>query len=337
MKSNNNITTPTHNKGRNDRTMRPVMRLGMTIVIAALTLAACNNKPKSDRTDTYSSGTMSFVSDASFSPIIEEERAVFESVYKEAHLKPIYTDETKAINMLLEGKAYLAITARDFRPEEKKNLQDRTFLPRSLKLAYDGLALIVNRNNPDTCISVKNIRDILLGKVTRWAQIYPKSQRGEITLVFDNNRSSTVHFAEDSILGGKAITTPNAVATKNTAEVIEYVEKNPGAIGIIGSNWLNDKRDTTNLTFNKNIRVMSVSKIDHATPANSWKPYQYYIYNGNYPLIRTIYALINDPIRGLPWGFAQFIASPKGQLIILKSGLLPVMGDITIRDVNITH
>ena len=82
---------------------------------------------------------------------------------------------------------------------------------------------------------------------------------------------------------------------------------------------------------------MSVSKVDETTPARSWKPYQYYFYNGNYPLVRTIYALLNDPRNGLPWGFAQFIASPKGQLIILKSGLLPVQGNITIRNVNVNN
>lgn len=118
--------------------------------------------------------------------------------------------------------------------------------------------------------------------------------------------------------------------------MVDYVEKTPNAIGIIGSNWLNDKRDTTNLTFKKNIRTMSVSRVDEATPANSWKPYQYYIYNGNYPLCRTIYALLNDPMRGLPWGFANFLTSPKGQLVVLKSGLLPVQGNIVIRDVKVT-
>ena len=118
--------------------------------------------------------------------------------------------------------------------------------------------------------------------------------------------------------------------------MIDYVEKTPNAIGIIGSNWLNDKRDTTNLTFNKNIRTTSVSRLDVATPANSWKPYQYYIYNGNYPLCRTIYALLNDPMRGLPWGFSHFLTSPKGQLLVLKTGLLPVSGNIVIRDVKVT-
>ena len=80
---------------------------------------------------------------------------------------------------------------------------------------------------------------------------------------------------------------------------------------------------------------MSVSKLDNATYQNSWKPYQAYIANGRYPLVRTIYALLNDPINGLPWGFAHFIESHRGQLIILKSGLLPRYGDITIKAVNV--
>ncbi len=317
------------------------MRSNLSYIIVGLTLftlllASCEEKKhKGGRTDTYSSGVISFASDESFSPIIDEQIQVFESVYPKAKLVPIYTSESDGMNMLLKDSICLVITARDYKPAEIKNLRDRTFMPRSIKIAYDGLALIVNKVNNDTCISVNDLKRILTGDAKKWSDIYPTSNRGEIVLIFDNKRSSAVHFAEDSILGGKPITSPNVVATNNSADVIDYVEKTPEAIGIIGSNWLNDKRDSTNLTFNKNIRTMSVSRLPKATPSNSWKPYQYYIYNGNYPLIRTVYALLNDPINGLPWGFANFMASPKGQMIILKSGLLPVQGNITIRNINV--
>lgn len=304
--------------------------------LAVATLFSCGKKKSKDgRTDTYSSGSISFVADESFAPIIEEEREVFEAAYPKAKVKPIYSNEIDGMNMLLNNKTCLLIAARDFSETEKQNLRDRNFAPKSVKLAYDGLALIVNKANTDTCISVNDFKRILNGSAKRWSDLYPTSKRGEITLVFDNNKSSSVRFVEDSLLNGKPIAAAGVSAVKKTEEVVNYVEKHANAIGIIGSNWLNDKRDSTNLTFNKNIRVMSVTRLDKATPENSWKPYQYYLYNGNYPLVRTIYALINDPINGLPWGFAQFIASPRGQLIILKSGLLPVQGNITIRDVNI--
>ena len=308
--------------------------VGLTLV-AALWASCSDKKSKSGRTDTYSSGVISFASDESFSPIIEEEREVFEYTYKKAKVNPIYTNESDGMKMLLEGKIQLLITARNYKAEELQNLKDRGYNPRTIMLAYDGLALIVHKSNNDTCITVKDIARILNGEATRWSDIYPSSKRGEITLVFDNRKSSAVHYAEDSILGGKAIANPNVTAALTSAEVVDYVAKTPNAIGIIGSNWLNDKRDTTNLTFNKDIRVMSVSRLDTATPNNSWKPYQYYIYNNNYPLVRTIYGLLNDPRNGLPWGFVHFIESPNGQKIILKSGLLPVRGDISIRSVNV--
>lgn len=320
------------------------MRKTTSYIIVGLTLSAaifassCNNKKSKDgRTDTYSSGAISFVSDESFSPIIEEERFVFEKDYPQAKVTPIYTNESDAINQLLDGKTWLAFTARDFKPSELQNLRDRTFRPVSLKLAYDALAFIVNKNSKDTLISVKDIENIMTGKVTKWSDIYKGSAHGTITVVFDNAKSSAVHFVEDSILGGKPISNPNVAAVEKTAEVIKYVEENPGSIGIIGNNWLNDKRDTTNLTFNKNIKVMSVSRVHPATPTSGRKPYQYYIYNGEYPLVRTIYALLNDPRQGLPWGFAHFIEGPKGQRIVMKGGLLPVMGNINVRDVNVSE
>lgn len=307
------------------------------LFVCVAVVLSCAKANKSGRTDTTSSGTIEFASDASFSPIIEEQRIVFEAQRPQAHLIPIYTTETDGINLLMTDSICLVITARDFKPEELKNLKDRKFMPRSLKLAYDGLALIVNRYNPDTCISVADIKRILLGEAKKWSDIHTTSKLGNITVVFDNAGSSTVHFCEDSILGGKAIVNPNVVATNSSADVISYVEKNRDAIGIIGSNWLNDKRDTTNLTFRKDITIMSVSRLSPATPNNSWKPYEGYFYNGNYPLVRTIWALLNDPMNGLPKGFFNHLQSPNGQLIFHKAGILPCYGNMTVRDVHVTN
>ena len=309
--------------------------VGLTLFLGSL--VSCTDQPKSGRTDTYSSGAIKFASDESFSPIIEEEKEVFESIYQKAKVTPIYTNELDAVNMLMKDSICLVIASRKFSPKELQNLKDRQYMPVSIPLAYDGLSLIINKNNTDSCISVNDIKRVLSGKAKKWSDIVPGSTRGEIEVVFDNPKSSTVHYCVDSLLNGKPINSPNIVAAKTSKDVINIVEKTPNAIGIIGSNWLNDKRDTTNTTFKKNIRVMSVTKFAKATPLNSWKPYQAYLLDGRYPLVRTIYALLNDPINGLPWGFAHFIEQPKGQLIIFQSGLLPVRGDITIRTVNVNN
>ena len=308
--------------------------VGLTLILGLLW--SCHSKPKNGRTDTYSSGTMSFASDESFSPIIEEMREVIEHTYPQATIKPIYTNELDGINMLMKTKVWLTVASRRLRDSEVKNFADRKLIARSIPIAYDGLALIVNNANPDTCISIKDIKRILGGEVTKWKEVFPQSKLGTFDVVFDNAKSSTVHFCVDSILGGKPINSPNIEAVKKSEEVINYVSTHKDAIGIIGSNWLNDARDTTNVTFKKNIRVVSVSRLDEATPMNSWKPYQYYIYNGNYPLVRTIYALLTDPRQGLPWGFSNFLQSPIGQKIIFKSGLLPARGNMAVREVVVS-
>ena len=254
-----------------------------------------------------------------------------------AKVTPIYTNEVDGVNMLLKNNVMLTITARKFSQKEYDYLKGTDQLPEAVPLAYDGMALICNNKNLDSCITVNDVKRILTGKVTKWSDVNKGSKLGDIWVCFDNKKSSAVSFCVDSILGGKTIDNPNIFAAKNSKDVIDYVARTPNAIGIIGSNWLNDKRDSTNTTWNKSITVMSVSKLDKATPMNSWKPYQAWLLNGRYPFVRTIYALLNDPKRGLPWGFAHFIESPRGQLIIFKSGLLPTRGEIAIRDVNVNN
>ena len=232
-------------------------------------------------------------------------------------------------------ETWLAFTTRDFTDKERQNLKDRRYMPRAIPIAYDGLAIIVNNANPDTCITIKDFARILKGEVSKWNDIYPQNKLGEIDVVFDNPLSSTVRWCVDSILGGQQFSAKNIGAVQTSAAVIDYVEKHENSLGIIGSNWLNDKRDTTNVTFKKNISVMGVSKMDSARSFNSWKPYQYYLYNGNYPLRRTIYALLNDTRNGVPSSFCHFVQLPKGQKIILRYGLLPRSANMNVRDVII--
>ena len=309
--------------------------IGLTL-ISGLFLA-CRNKPENSSLPyDYEAAASAFTSDESFYPILDEELEVFNALHAERELKPIYTNEEEAIAKLMKNEVWLAFSTRQLSPREVQNLKDRQFMPRIIPIAYDGLAVIVNNANTDTCITVKDFARILKGEVTNWNEIYPKSRLGEIDVVFDNPKSSTVSWCVDSILDGRPINSKNIGAVLKSSEVVDWVENHKNAIGIIGSNWLNDRHDTTNVTFKKNITVMKVSRLDSATVQNSWRPYQYYLYNGNYPLIRTIYAILNEPRSGVPSGFAHFCRLPKGQMIFFRAGLLPIQANMNVREVNVT-
>ena len=308
--------------------------LASLVIIASI--SSCGNKSKNARTDTYASGKATIMSDESFSPIINEELQVFHATYPDAEITPIYTNELDEMNALMKQEVHLIITARNFNEKELNYFKSNGLQPRYFPIGYDGLAFIINKENVDSCIHVDDIKKILSGQVTLWKQVNPNSKFGEIDVVFDNNKSAAVHWVVDSILDGKPINSKNITAVKTSEEVINYVEKTKNAIGIIGSNWLNDKRDTTNVTFKKNIQVMNVCSVPGAKAGemNSWKPYQLYLLDGRYPFARTVYALLVDPFHGLPVGFANFLQSPIGQKIVLKSALLPYRGDLQWRKVQ---
>ena len=295
--------------------------------------SACGNKPNPAKEEAYQKAAQSFVADESFFPILDEELFYFNSQRLDT-IAVDYMNEQDAVKRLMKLDTWLAFTTRRFTAKEEQSLRDRQYLPRAIPIAYDGLAIIVNNANPDSCITVTDFARILRGEATKWGDIYSQSRLGTIDVVFDNPLSSTVRWCVDSILGGKEFTNPNIGAVQTSAAVIDYVESHQNALGIIGSNWLNDKRDTTNVTFKKNITVMGVSKMKTAEKYNSYQPYQYYLYNGNYPLIRTIYALLNDPRpNGQPTAFAHFCQLPRGQKIILRAGLLPRTANMNVREV----
>ncbi len=316
---------------------RNIIYTALVLMTFIFAFSSCRERKSPDgRTDTFNTGSIEIYADSSFSPIVQEEVEVFESRCFNADLKPKYTNESDGLNGILEGKIWLMFASRRLTDKEVKYMHSKRLQPYSKQIGYDGFALIVNRHNNDSCINVDNIKKILTGEIQDWKDLNPSSKLGPVEVVFDNARSGIVHFAEDSILGGKPITNKNAFTTNSTSGVIDYVEKTPNAIGILGSNWLNDKRDTTNLTFKRNIRVMRVSRMSKATPYNSYLPYAAYLYNGNYPLVRSLYIILSDPHNGLPTGFANFVESPIGQKIILKAGLLPYRGDILINKVHVS-
>jgi len=313
--------------------MSKIKIIPLLILASFLYLASCQTKSKDGQTDTYTSGVIKITVDESFRPIIQEELDVFEAQFPSAGIVPKYTDEVEAINYLLKDSVRVAIVTRALSKKEEDFMKSKKFSPKSYKLATDGIALIINNQNPDSLITVAEIRKILTGEVKNWKDIYPKSKLGKMQVVFDNPNSSTVRFAIDSICNGKPLS-KELNAQKTNLEVINFVSQTPGAIGIIGVNWLSNSTDTTNLSFNQSIRVMAVSNEVTATMENSYKPFQAYLFYGYYPLSRSVYIILNDPRGSLPSGLTSFLTSDRGQRIILKSGLVPATQPVRIVNIK---
>jgi len=292
------------------------------ILTFAFAFQACNSGPKITRFDTITSGEASVVCDDCFSPIMEEELAVFHSLYEDAKITPVYTNEVDGMNLFLKDSIRLIVAARDLSTAEFKSLESRNLSPRSCMISIDGIALIINKHNRDSLISVSELKRIISGEIVDWKSLSPDSKLGKIKMVFDNPNSSTVRFIRDSICGGKLVTN-NVSAQETNQAVIDFVSKTPNALGVIGVSWVSNPKDTTHLSFIDPIRVMSVSAYDDAREDNSYQPFAAFLALNKYPLVRNVYMITSDIVGGLPSGFLQFVSGDSGQRIILKAGLVP--------------
>jgi len=253
---------------------------------------------------------------------MREEAFVFQSLNPDATIHLKFSNEVDALNLLFKDSVRLIVAARDLTPQEKKALQDMKLVPRSTQIAVDGIALIINKSNQDSLITVDEFRNILSGQIRTWSDLRPGTSQEKIDVVFDNTNSSTVRYIQDSVSRG-IIRSKNVYAKENNQAVLDYVSKTPNALGIIGVNWVSNPDDSTKQTSSNKIRVMAVSPYDVADTDNSYTPIPYYLMMGRYPFSRNIYMIITDPPGYLHSGFMNFVGGDKGQRIILKAGLVP--------------
>jgi phosphate transport system substrate-binding protein len=304
-----------------------------SVVLIAAALAGCQGGGESGPLDSPARGEIVIAVDESFRPLVQAEIDVYHSIYPYTTINAEWKPEALAIQSLLNGEVRLAVVSRELNDQEKAVFEQQKITPRSLKIAEDGVALIINRNNPDSLITMQQLQRIFDGEVTTWSDLRPGANPGEILIVFDNNGSSNLNFIFDKF-GVEDLEHLNAFATQSNQEVIEYVQTNENAIGIIGTNWISDTDDPSAQSFLDSIRVMGIAVVPNPSPGDYYQPYQAYLSLDTYPLERNVYILSREARSGLGSGFMTHVASDRGQRVVLKSGLLPAT--MPVRLVGIT-
>ena len=304
------------------------------IIFLLLPFGSCKKKPKDKWEDTtLSSGIIKIACDENFKNLMDAEIEAFEahSNYL-AIINPIYSNESEVIRLLTEDSVRLALTTRDLNALEYKTVEEKRMFVRKFLIAFEGIALVINKANTDSLIGLPTIKKILTGEITEWSQINPDSPLGTIRVIFDSNQSGIKRYMVDSIAKRETLS-PNLYAMNNSDELIEKVCAMPNAIGIIGYNIINDGFARKSSALQEKLRLMRIGKEEKVSLQNAYLPFQGDIKNEDYPLWRAIYVLLSDPKSGLSSGFSIFLAHDVGQTVILKSGLLPAVTDPQNRSV----
>nr|WP_187774806.1 substrate-binding domain-containing protein [Pedobacter sp. BS3] len=257
-------------------------------------------------------GATQIVADETFEPILEDQLFVFSSSYPDARIKMIYQPEAGVVNSLLNNpETRIAVLSRKLNNREQKVFDNRKIRVRVNRIAIDAVTLIVNQASADTAVTVNDIVNVLQGKPSPIKK-----------LVFDNANSSTVRYLKE-LSNVTDVPASGVYALKNNKEVIKYIYNNKGAIGVVGFNWIEQPDKDMEEAVSK-IRVLGVKNLA-GKPGDDkfYKPNQTNLALSLYPLKREVFIINCQGGPGLGTGFAAFVASDRGQRIILKSGLLP--------------
>lgn len=291
-----------------------MMMQRLTMVLCLFFLAAACGSKKNIPSDTSESGTIYISVDETFQPIIEEQIKVFEASWPKAKIIASYKPEAECWDDLLKDSTRMVITTKKLSEPEKKYYYDSVGIyPQSGVLAYDGVALIVNRNNPDSVFTKQEVVDLLSGQ--------SKTPYG---LVFDGVKATgTVRYAIDSILKGKPFQTKNITAASNSKAVAEYIAANAGYIGFVGVSWIGNPEDSSQINLLNKLRIAWLPCSSCDEEGLYTKPWQEEILTKRYPYVRDIVYVLKENHSGLGKAFVNFMMSDRGQLIFRRGYLVP--------------
>lgn len=320
---------------------RNILMPAACALILGAGLQSCLKYEKKANSST--SGTTTMVCDASFQNIMQQEIDVFEYQYPDAHILARFEPQSAAIDSLMSLNTKTVVIARDLTDAEKRVLRNKKKAVKSAKIAVDAVALIVNKENPVSVLTVREVGDILSGRSSLWNDLEP-SKLGEIAVIFDDKGSSLVSYMRDSLLNGGELG-PNVYAQGSVPKVFETVKKNRNAIGVLGVSWITSDMSGADIspdsvaesilsdkpvigaTLTDDIKVLKIRRNDEVT---AYKPYQQNIFDGTYPLYRQIYMITTGVSGSLASGFYSFVTGETGQKIIMKTGILPARTRIQV-------
>ncbi len=300
----------------------------ITTLSLLLIAAACGDKDKSGKPlDTPTYGAIKIAVDESLKPVVDSEIKGFQGIYTNASIAAQYTSEAEAIDLLLKDSVRMIVITRKLVREERDILQGQQITPHELVIANEGIALIMNQLKRDSLLSIQQVRDVFSGKISSWNQLFKGSSKDSLKIVFDSPSSGMLRYLKDTL--GIQKLPNNCYAVNNNPAVIDYVSQNKNAIGLIGVSWISDTDDSAAVHFLKTIRVFGLQH-----DSSYYQPYQAYIAQHSYPLSREVIIISREARAGLASGFTAFIASDKGQRIVLKAGLVPATMPVRIVQVS---
>jgi phosphate transport system substrate-binding protein len=225
------------------------------------------------------------------------------------------------IAALLNGTMDVANASRELKSKEYEKAKELGISPKEFKVALDGIAVIVHIENPIEVLTVEQLSNIFIGKITNWNQL--GGNDSPITLYGRENSSGTYEFFKGEVLGKdeRGKTRDFATSTQvlqGTAALGEAVARDTKGVGYGGVGYFAARTDVKILKVKENADALAIA------PAENGKVNYEAIWSGDYSISRYLYCYTNGTPSKKIQDFMDFILSKEGQDLVRQMEYIPL-------------
>ena len=267
--------------------MNKILTTVLVIALVALTLAGCAKKDASPVTTDGSTSMEKVIG------TLGEAFTVKEGI--DVTYNP--TGSGSGIQAVSEGRCDIGLSSRALKDDEKAALTETT-------VALDGIAMIVNPENPVSDLTVEQIADIYTGKITNWSEV---GGNDAAIVLIGREAGSGTRDGFESITGTKDACQYRQELT-STGDVITTVSQNPDAIGYASLAALKD-----------NVKALTVGGV---APTEDTVKDGSYVIQRPFVLVTKTGAKLSENAQK----FFDFALSAEAAQYITSAGAVPVNG-----------
>jgi len=213
------------------------------------------------------------------------------------------------ISSLIDGDIDIANSSRPMKEAEEADLKaNQGQDAHAVRFAVDGVAVVVNKENPVAELTVDQIGAIYRGEITNWSEV--GGENLGITLYGRQSTSGTYVFFMEKVV--QADYSPEMRNLAGTSDIVEAVTNDLGGIGYAAIGY----------ATKEGIKAVKVSA-DEASEAFDPTILEN-VTSGKYPLTRPLYQFVIGKPSGAILDFLLFEVSEAGQQLVLDEGFYPI-------------
>jgi phosphate transport system substrate-binding protein len=236
-------------------------------------------------------------------PIAKAFAEYYMGINKDVNITVSESGSGNGAKSLINGACDIADMSRFMKDKEFKAAVEKGVLPVAHVVALDGIAMIVHPANPVGEITIDQIKDIYLGKITNWKDLGGPDKK--IVMISRDTNSGTYETFEGLVMHKEKIAEGCEYVGSNGA-VRGRVQSTPAAVGYVGLGFLD-----------RSVKGLKVNGI-YPTPRT--------VASGKYPIARPLFMFTDRyPKMGSHlYQFVNLYLTKKGQEIVERIGFVPV-------------